>query len=69
MVFKISPKSEFHVSKRMAYSKANREMNCEFPLENWITIYNEEKPHISLGRISPRDYRVQAENNALGMSA
>ena len=36
--------------------------------ENWITIYNEERPHNSLGRISPRDYRAQAENNTLGMS-
>lgn len=37
--------------------------------ENWITIYNEERPHSSLGRIPPRDYRAQAENNTLGMSA
>ena len=37
--------------------------------ENWITIYNEERPHRSLGRIPPRDYRAQAENNTLGMSA
>ncbi|WP_397392755.1 integrase core domain-containing protein, partial [Polynucleobacter sp.] len=36
---------------------------------SWITIYNEERPHRSLGRISPRDYRAQAENNTLGMSA
>jgi putative transposase len=37
--------------------------------EHWITIYNEERPHSSLGRIPPRDYRAQAENNTLGMSA
>ena len=37
--------------------------------ESWITIYNEERPHRSLGRVSPRDYRAQAENNTLGMSA
>ena len=37
--------------------------------ENWITIDNEERPHKSLGRIPPRDYRAQAENNTLGMSA
>ena len=37
--------------------------------ESWITIYNEERPHSSLGRIPPRDYRAQAENNTLGMSA
>ena len=24
--------------------------------ENWITIYIEERPHRSLGRIPPRDY-------------
>jgi putative transposase len=37
--------------------------------ENWITIYNEERPHSSLSRIPPRVYRAQAENNTLGMSA
>jgi putative transposase len=37
--------------------------------ESWITIYNEERPHRSLGRIPPRDYRARAENNTLGMSA
>jgi putative transposase len=37
--------------------------------ESWITIYNEERPHRSLGRIPPRDYRAKAENNTLGMSA
>ena len=37
--------------------------------ESWITIHNEERPHSSLGRISPRDYRAKAENNTLGMSA
>jgi putative transposase len=26
--------------------------------ENWITIYNEERPNSSFGRISPRDYRA-----------
>ena len=37
--------------------------------KNWITIYNKERPHMSLGRISARDYRAQAENNTLGISA
>jgi putative transposase len=37
--------------------------------ESWITIYNEERPHRSLGRASPRDYRAKAENNTLRMSA
>ena len=36
--------------------------------EEWITSYNEERPHRSLGRIPPRQYRNQAENNTLGMS-
>jgi putative transposase len=35
----------------------------------WIKIYNEERPHRSLGGVSPRDYRAQAENNTLRMSA
>jgi len=35
--------------------------------ESWITIYNGERPHSFLGRISPRDYRAQVENNTLGM--
>ena len=37
--------------------------------ESWITIYNEERPQLSLGRVSPRGYRAKAENNTLGMSA
>jgi putative transposase len=56
-------------------------MKCSMPIylknirevreitENWITIYNEERPHSSFGRIPPRDYRAKAENNTLGMSA
>jgi len=35
--------------------------------ESWITVYNEERHHWSLGKIPPRDYRAKAENNALGM--
>ena len=38
-------------------------------IESWIMIYNEERPHRSLGRVSPRDYRAKAENNTLGMFA
>lgn len=37
--------------------------------ESWMTICNEERPHRALGRLSPKDYRQQAENNTLGMSA
>lgn len=36
--------------------------------DEWIISYNEERPHRSLGRIPPRQYRNQAENNTLGMS-
>jgi putative transposase len=28
--------------------------------ENWITIYNKERPHSPLGRMPPRGYRAQA---------
>lgn len=34
-----------------------------------MTIYNEVCWHQALGRLSPQNYRQQAENNTLGMSA
>ena len=37
--------------------------------EIWFTIYNAERPHRSLSRIPPGDYRAKAENNTLRMSA
>ena len=30
MTFKISPKSEFHITERMTYRKENKEVNCGF---------------------------------------
>ena len=30
MTFKITPKSEFHVTERMTYRKADKEINCGF---------------------------------------
>lgn len=36
--------------------------------EEWIASYKEERPHRSLGKIPPRQYRNQAENNTLGIS-
>ena len=30
MVFKISPKEEFHITERMTYQKDNKEINCGF---------------------------------------
>ena len=30
MTFKISPKSEFHITERMTYRKDNKEINCGF---------------------------------------
>jgi hypothetical protein len=30
MTFKISPKSEFHITERMTYRKENKEINCGF---------------------------------------
>jgi putative transposase len=32
--------------------------------ESWITIYNEERPHRSLGRIPPRSYRAKAKQHS-----
>ena len=36
--------------------------------ETWITTYNEDRPHRALGRIPPREYRNQAENNTFKTS-
>jgi hypothetical protein len=34
MTFKITPKSEFHVTERMTYRKDNKEINCGFLWKN-----------------------------------
>ena len=36
--------------------------------EQWIKIYNEDRPHAALGMLSPIHYRQQAEFSSLGMS-
>jgi len=36
--------------------------------EQWIKIYNEDRPHAALGKLSPIHYRQQAEFSSLGMS-
>jgi|LauGreSBDMM110SN_4_FD.fasta_scaffold405382_1 hypothetical protein len=38
----------------------NRREVCK-TLKNWIKIYDKEEPNSSLGRISLRDYRAEAE--------
>jgi len=36
--------------------------------EQWIKIYNEERPHAAIGRLSPIQYRQQAEFSPRGLS-
>ena len=36
--------------------------------EQWIKIYNEDRPHAALGKLSPIHYRQQAEFSSLRMS-
>ena len=36
--------------------------------EQWIKIYNEDRPHAALGMLSPIHYRQQAEFSSLRMS-
>ncbi len=36
--------------------------------ETWITTYNEDRPNRAFGRIPPREYRNQAENNTFKTS-
>ena len=36
--------------------------------EQWIKIYNEDRPHAALGKLSLIHYRQQAEFSSLGMS-
>jgi putative transposase len=37
--------------------------------EEWIKVYNEERPHRALGKLSPKSYRQRAENSTLDVSA
>jgi putative transposase len=36
--------------------------------EQWIKIYNEDRPHAALEKLSPTHYRQQVEFSSLGMS-
>lgn len=36
--------------------------------EQWIKIYNEDRPHAALGKLSPTHYRQQVEISSWGMS-
>jgi putative transposase len=36
--------------------------------EQWIGVYNENRPHAALGKLLPIHYRQQAEKSALGVS-
>ena len=36
--------------------------------DEWITIYNEERPHRALGKLPPRMFRLQAENSTSSLS-
>ena len=37
--------------------------------DQWLKVYNEERLHRALGKFSPKDFRQQAENSTLKMSA
>jgi putative transposase len=37
--------------------------------DEWIKVYNEERPHRALGKLPPKDYRQRAENSTLELSA
>ena len=36
--------------------------------DQWLKVYNEERPHRALGKLSPKHYRQQAENSTCEMS-
>jgi putative transposase len=36
--------------------------------DDWITVYNEERPHGALGKLPPRLFRQQAENSTSSLS-
>lgn len=36
--------------------------------EDWLRIYNEERPHRALGKLPPKSFRQQAENSLLPVS-
>jgi hypothetical protein len=74
MAFKISPKSDFHISERMTYRKENKEINCGFLWKNGSFLIdvspnflNEYEQHIGIS-VGDQDYsevRLSDEGNKL----
>ena len=74
MAFKISPKSEFHISERMTYRKENKEINCgflwksgSFLIDTPPNFLNEYEQHIGIS-VGDQDYsevRLSDEGNKL----
>ena len=74
MAFKISPKSEFHISERMTYRKENKEINCgflwksgSFLIDTPPNFLNEYEQHIGIS-VGGQDYsevRLSDEGNKL----
>ena len=72
MAFKISPKSDFHVSERMTYRKENKEINCGFLWKNGLFLIDtppnflsEYEQHIGIS-VGDQDYsevRLSDEGN------
>jgi hypothetical protein len=72
MAFKISPKSDFHISERMTYRKENKEINCGFLWKNGSFLIatppnflSEYEQHIGIS-VGDQDYsevRLSDEGN------
>ena len=74
MTFKISPKSEFHITERMTYRKDNKEINCGFLWKsgsflienspNFLADY-EQEIGISVGNEDYSEVRLSDEGQKL----
>jgi hypothetical protein len=74
MAFKISPKSDFHITERMTYRKDNKEINCGFLWKsgsflidtppNFLNDY-EQPIGISVGDQDYSEVRLSDEGNKL----
>jgi hypothetical protein len=74
MAFKISPKSDFHITERMTYRKENKEINCgflwksgSFLIDTPPNFLNEYEQHIGIS-VGDQDYsevRLSDEGNKL----
>ena len=74
MAFKISPKSEFHITERMTYRKENKEINCGFLWKSGSFLINnppnflgeyEQDIGISVGDQDYSEVRLSEEGNKL----